>query len=232
MEKGSTTTAELSKYVSKFISENFGKGPEFVHVSIGETLITVYIRNFITPPEKVLLNQNKEQRVEETRDLVMASLIPEIKANIYQITGMKVNEFYYDWGLHNKSAMFTCVCSDETSVGNGLESDYEGKKEMEDEVARISEVAQKVPEELNSYRLNERTYLFIRNGILVSIEKELIRDGLQEKLRLAKRKLEKRLLHNNTHFETILNTKVIDIFVDWDFDLDKSIFLFITNPTN
>ncbi|WP_186576349.1 Na-translocating system protein MpsC family protein [Aquibacillus kalidii] len=227
----SSNSAELSKYISKFLRENFGKGPESVHVSIKYTFITIYIRNFISPPEKVMMNQNKEQRVEEIRDLVITTLIPEIKANIFRITGMQVREFYYDWAMHNKSAMFTCVCTDDTKEESSLQSDFPGKKEMDKEIVHLSRIAQKKPEELESYQLNPRTYIFLRNGILVNIEKELIRDGLQENLKIAKRRLEKRLLHNNTHFEEILGMKVVEIFADWDFDIDKSVILFITNPT-
>ena len=224
-------TAELSNYISKLLRENFGKGPQFVHVSIGFTFITIYIRNFITPQERVLLNQKSEDRVIEIRDLMMINLIPEIKANIYRITGMEVNEFYYDWSIHNKSAMFTCICSEDSKSEVPIDSDFNGKGKMEKEIIDISRFAQRDPDELESYQLNDRTIIFIRNGILVTIEKELIRDGLQENLRIAKRRLEKRLLHNNTHFEEYLGMRVIDIFVDWDFELDKSVMLFITNPT-
>lgn len=42
-------------------------------------------------------------------------------------------------------------------------------------------------------------------------------------LKIAKRKFLKKLLHNTNHFASILNTKVIDAFVDWDFDLDNQI---------
>ncbi|MBM7572392.1 uncharacterized protein YbcI [Aquibacillus albus] len=224
-------SAEISNYVGKLLRDNFGKGPEGVYVSIGFTFITIYIRNFITPIERVLLEQKNLAYVEETRDLVMTTIIPEIKANIYRITGMEVMEFYYDWAMHNKSATFVCICSDQTQSNQALQSTFHGKEKMVDEIIHISSMAQKAPEEISAYMLNNRTYVFIRNGILVNIEKELIRDGFKENLKLAKRRLEKRYLHNNGHWEEYLNSKIIDIFVDWDFEIDKSIMLFITNPT-
>ncbi|MFB5661132.1 hypothetical protein [Alteribacillus sp. HJP-4] len=79
--------------------------------------------------------------------------------------------------------------------------------------------------------MNSRTLVVDRQGILVEIEKELIRSGFSEPLRLSKRRLEKRLLDPKV-FETILSTLVIDIFVDWDFTLDKSYIIFILKPNH
>ncbi|MCT2534466.1 DUF2294 domain-containing protein [Aquibacillus koreensis] len=227
----SDVTARVSSYISKTLRDNFGKGPESVHTSINDMYITIYIRNFVSPTEKVLLTQRNQSVVEETRDLVMSTLIPEIKANLLQLTGMSVDKFFYDWSLHNKSAMFTCISSEDTKSDIPLRNDYKGKEGVEKEVIHLSKVAQRVPDELKSFLLNNRTLLIIRNGILVNIEKQLIRDGYQETLKLAKRKLEKKLLHNNSYFDQHLETRVVDIFVDWDFDDDKSVILFILNPT-
>jgi uncharacterized protein YbcI len=224
-------TAELSSYISKILRDHFGKGPESVHVSLGKTFIIVYIRNFLTPTEKVLMNQKQDESVQQTRDLVMQTLIPEMKAYIKIVTGMEIREFYYDWGLHNKSAMFTGICSDSTSIDGPIKEEFTGKTELINEINNLSSESEKKPEEIYACQLNHRSILVNRNGILVRIEKQLIRQGMQEQLKLAKRTLEKGLLHNNNHFEGILNTKIIDIFVDWDFDLDKSVIVFVINPT-
>jgi uncharacterized protein YbcI len=224
-------TGELSSYISKILRDYFGKGPESVHVSLGKTFIVVYIRNFLSPTEKVLMNQKQDASVQQTRDLVMQTLIPEIKAYIKIVTGMEIREFYYDWGLHNKSAMFTGICSDSTNTDYPIKEEFTGKEELINEMIHLSSESEKKPEEIYACQVNQRTILVIRNGILVRIEKQLIRQGMQEQLKLAKRTLEKGLLHNNNHFEGILNTKVIDIFVDWDFELDKSVIVLVTNPT-
>jgi uncharacterized protein YbcI len=224
-------TTELSSYISKILRENFGKGPESVHVSLGGTFITVYIRNFLSPTEKVLMIQKEEETVQHTRDLLMQTLIPEIKAYIKIVTGMEIREFYYDWGLHNKSAMFTGISTDLTNTKLPVNEEYSGKGDLHSEIINLSQESEKAPEEIYSCQINHRTLLVIRNGILVRIEKQLIRQGMRDQLKLAKRTLEKGLLHNNNHFEAILNTNVVDIFVDWDFDLDKSVIIFVINPT-
>lgn len=223
-------TAEISSYISKILRDYFGKGPESVHVTLGKTFIIVYIRNFLSPTERVLMTQNQDESVQKTRDLVMQTLIPEMKAYIKIVTGMEIREFYYDWGLHNKSAMFTGVSSDSTSVDVPIHEEFSGKAELINEIINLSAESEKKPAETYACQINHRTILVIRNGILVRIEKQLIRQGMQEQLKLAKRTLEKGLLHNNNHFEGILNTQIIDVFVDWDFDLDKSVIVFVINP--
>src|SRR5690606_19057424 len=99
-----------------------------------------------------------------------------------------------------------------------------------EEINNIGQQTQKIPEEVLSVKINERTYAILRTGILITIEREFIRLGYRDMLRVAKRSVEKRQLHNNLRFESILDSKIDDVFVSWDFDRDKSIILFIVNP--
>lgn len=223
---------ELGSYVGKLLRDSFGRGPGSVFVSIDNFVITIYLRNFLSPTENILMSQQQEILLQQTRDKLMETLIPEIKAYVKILANMEIQEFYYDWALHNKSGLFVCICSNQTEYEASMKNEYEGKAEIHREIASISIQAQKEPDETLSYLLNPRTLIVIRNGILVRIEKELIRMGLGESLRIAKRNLEKSLLHTTNRFEAILNTKVIDIFVDWDFNLDKSAIVLILTPTN
>lgn len=225
------TQNEIASHVSRLLREAFGKGPQSIFVSINRPFVVIYLRNFLSPTEKILQQQDQVFSIQQTRDLVMKLLIPEIKAYLLLVAGMNIREFYYDWGLHNHSGVMVGIESDESSEHPALQEGYIGKKELHLEIDRLSYQVQKEPEELYSCKLNDRTLVLIRNGILISIEKELIRIGHEESLRLAKRSLEKKHLHNNGHFEQILHTKVIDVFVDWDFHLDKSVIVFILNPS-
>ncbi|MFB5662356.1 Na-translocating system protein MpsC family protein [Alteribacillus sp. HJP-4] len=110
-----------------------------------------------------------------------------------------------------------------------LPDEYTGRKQLHNEVVWASQQAEKTPTHVDSYLLNERTLIVLRKGILVRIEKELIRAGFEENLKLTKRHLEKGLI-NNQNLEKILQTGVLDTFVDWDFQLDKSYFIFILQP--
>ncbi|PLS15937.1 hypothetical protein CVD28_19535 [Bacillus sp. M6-12] len=220
---------EIASYIGKLLRDNFGKGPESVFVSISEPYICIHIRNFISPIEIALLKQEKENTVQNTRELVFQSLVPEIKAYIKGLSNIEISEFYYDWGLHNKSGAFIGIAANPEKVNKKIGLDFARKKEADQKITEISQEVQKAPDELYSFMINERTILFIRIGILIRIEKELIRQGYGEILKTTKRILEKKYLHNN-EFEAILNRKIVDIFVDWDLDLDKSVIVFFLKP--
>lgn len=220
----------IGSSIGKLLRDTFGKGPESVYVSMGSTFITVYLRNFLSPTERVLLDLDQEMIVNKVRHKLMQSLIPEVRSIIESKTGNTVRELYYDWNFHNKSGMLVGVSSEAFKTSETINEGYEGKKQIDQEIVRISQQAEKVPDEIYSCEINPRTIICVRNGLLVRIEKELIRVGVEATLKAVKRNLGKSYLHNNGHFESILRKRVIDIFVDWDFDLDKSIITFILNP--
>jgi uncharacterized protein YbcI len=222
---------ELASYIGKLLRDHFGKGPESVFICFCQPIITIYLKNFMSPMEKVLMDQRQEETIQQTRDILIKTLKPEIRSYVKILTGLEIDEFYYDWSLHNNSGVIVGVGHAALASTIASAEHYEGRELIHREIIDISSQAEKAPEQISSYLLNPRTLIVIRKGILVNIEKEFIRVGYEEILRIAKRTLEKKYLHNNNHFESILKTKIVDVFVDWDFDLDKSIITFILNPS-
>ncbi len=220
---------QISEYIMNILQEVFGKKPDGVYVTFKHTFISIYIRNFISPSERVLIEQDQELIAYQMREKLMLTLLPEIKSYIQVITGVKLREMYHDWNFQNKTGMFGGISSIPFTDEIGEEK-FEGKRELDFEVIKISQQAEKVPEELYSCKLDERTIVVVRNGILVRIEKEFIRLGYQDTLKSVKRNLEKSYLHNSSHLEDYLNMRIIDVFVDWDFHLDKSLAVFIVHP--
>lgn len=230
LQQDKTIQLELASHVGRLLREAFGKGPQSIYVSIRRPFIVFYLRGLLSPTEKILLEQDQVFSIQHTRDLLMKTLIPEIKAFTALLAGIQFQEFYYDWGLHNLSGVFVGIESGEDGLQAVNQEGYPGQEEFHREIIHLSHQAEKTPEETYSCLLNDRTLVVIRNGILISIEKELIRLGFEGNLRIAKRNLEKGHLHNNNHFQRILNTKIIDAFADWDFQLDRSVFVFVLNP--
>lgn len=221
---------QITSYMGKLLRDYFGKGPESVYVSIGHTFIVIYMRNFMTPSERVLLEQEHISIIDQMREKLMQMMLPEISGYIQIVTGAKPREFYYDWSLHNRTGMMVAICGEPVPGGQPVNEAYAGKQEAEQEIIRISQKAQKAPETIYSCEISPRLFLFVRSGILVRIEKELIRLGHSELLKGVKRNLEKSYLHNNSWLETALNRRLADSFTDWDFDLDRSVTLLVAQP--
>ncbi|ARU63811.1 hypothetical protein CBW65_06205 [Tumebacillus avium] len=220
----------IGSYVSKLLRDHFGKGPESVFVSMGSAYFNIYIRNFLSPMEKVLLEQEQGDVVLELRQKMLDRLLPELRAYLEIQTGQGINELYYDWDLSNKSGMIFGVSSAPFEQGSAIDENYAGRAELEEVINKISKQAQKLPDQTISCLLNPRTLVVMRSGIMVRIEKEMIRLGHGDLLRNVKRQLEKSYLQSSSQFENILQQQVVDSFVDWHFELDKSVILFVLKP--
>ncbi len=80
MEQEKSVQSELASHVGRLLRESFGKGPQSIHVSIRKPFVVFYMRGLVAPTEKILMEQDQVYSVQHTRDLLMKTLIPEIKA--------------------------------------------------------------------------------------------------------------------------------------------------------
>ncbi len=220
----------ISSYIGKLLRDNFGKGPESVFVSIGGKFITIYLRNFFSQIDKVLQDQYQDQVINDIREMVMYTLLPKIKMYIELVTKNVISEFYYDWCLHNRTGIIVGIAQELFKNTEHFCEIYEGKEELENEIFRLDGYVEKAPQKITSYQINPRTIVVIGENILIKIEKEFIRKGYSQLLKTIKRDMEKEYLHNHINYSKILKREVIDVFADWDFDLNKSIFVIIINP--
>ncbi len=220
----------IASYIGKLLRDHFGKGPESVVVSIGNTFITIHLRNFLTPAERILLMQQQEELVIDTRDKLMLAVIPEILRYLQDVIGVRTEECYYDWDLAQKSGMITVISDDQIPHALVIPDEYSGKGEVEAELNRISAQVQKAPCSMTSYEMNPRTLLVIRRGVLLPMEREMIRLGQGDTLKRVKRKLEKEYIMSSQVLVGLLHNRISDCFIDWNYSLDKSIIMLTLNP--
>lgn len=220
--------AEISSYVSTLLRTNFGKGPTSVYVSIKRPYITIHFRGFLAPMEAILMKQNESKRILETRSLMMNDLRQEIKMQFLKLADLDIKDIYADWDLEKKTGMIIAVL-DEEPAKKFEWPDTIDQKEFEEKIDIASLKAEKVPEKTESFWLNDRTILVKRSGILVRIEKELIRNGFVEELKVTKRPLERQVMRE-VQMESVLKRDVSEIFIDWNFDEDISYIAFMLEP--
>ena len=219
MKKEKTTESEVSGYISGLFRTHFGKGPASVFVAIREPFVVIHLREFLAPTEKVLMSQKESVRVQEIRDLLMRDLKEQIKLDLLKSAELEIKEIHADWNLENKTGLLILVLNGEAEEKAQEWPKDIDKKAFYQEVADASKKAQKEPDKTEVFWLNERTVLIRREGILIEIEKELIRNNFTEQLKLAKRPLEAKLIYNSS-LEQLLNRKITEAFTDWDFKDD------------
>ncbi|MGO1058202.1 Na-translocating system protein MpsC family protein [Planococcus sp. FY231025] len=211
----------ITQYIEQFLESQLGEKPDQVTVTLHPPFLLVHLSGFLLPSEKMFVERGDWNRVLETRDLIIASMKAELITGLEERSGRKVLDLYADWNLANKSGMLIA-----TMEKTPLPEEFPWPEEVDQEAIRDiilmnSMHTQKKPDQTNFYWLSKKVLLVERIGILVEIEKQLVKNGIVEELRLAKRPLEHRIT-KLFNLESLLNGQVQELFVDWDFQQDNS----------
>lgn len=214
----------IASYTGRVLREQFGKGPEAVFVTVAPPYITIYLRNFLSPLEKTIMEEKNEQSVYQLRDNVMKRLLPELQAYVHKVTGIYLKDIYYDWEMSNKSGIM---------AGTSFTAEALKEREQEHEEAEVLELVAahtEVKPQRTAYRkVNQRTFLVYREECLLQAEMELIRLGFGETLKQAKRQVEKKRFYESEPFLSLFEGKVENVFIDWNFEKNTSMIIVVTN---
>ncbi|MGI2328947.1 Na-translocating system protein MpsC family protein [Planococcus sp. YIM B11945] len=226
MENERKLQIEVGSYISGLLRTYFGKGPKSVYVAIKSPYIIMHFRDFVTPMDKFLLQQNETKRILETREMLMENMKKEVVDELWEIGELNVTAIYSDWNLENKTGIIIGKLD-----GNEKDQSLTWPKDLDEEAFRnqlieASILSEKSPEDQEIYWLDHRTILVQRSNILLPIEKELINNGHAEELKRAKWELEQKIL-SGLEFEDILKRPVSEAFLDWDFAEDVGYIVFI-----
>ncbi|WCT56707.1 Na-translocating system protein MpsC family protein [Paenibacillus kyungheensis] len=214
---------QATSYTTKLLRNRFGKGPEAVSIYLCEQCIVLHLKNFLSPVEKFLLSQEKEQAFRYTRELIMKSMLPELRNFLTQQLDLKVVDLYYDWGMYNASGVIVGLLDYDLYSQS---EDYKGKEQLHEYIMKATTELQKPPTWIDSWWINSKTLFILRKGTTILLEKELISMGYEHMLRMTKGKIEKALLEQETNLEPLFNKKIADLYVDWSFENDHSMIMY------
>ncbi|WP_211654171.1 Na-translocating system protein MpsC family protein [Planococcus alpniumensis] len=226
MQEERSVQSEVSGYISNLLRQHFGKGPTSVYVTIKRPYVTIHFRGFVSPMEKILLDQDEWKRVLETRDFMFNALKSEILNELLNFTQLEFTELYADWNLVHKTGMFIGVIGKESpTVAYGWPASSQ-QESFHALIEQVNEQAERKPDLIETFWLSNRTLLVKRSGILVGIERALIENGYMEILKLTKRPLEQQLL-NEAPLSKALGREIIETFMDWNFEQDLGYIVFV-----
>ncbi|WP_342047750.1 Na-translocating system protein MpsC family protein [Bacillus sp. OTU530] len=218
---------DISSLTSKLLRKNFGRGPEACYAYANEQFLVFYIRGFMSPLESILLENGNPDNIDISRNIVMKTVLNQLKGIIELEFEQDVECFYHDWNYPQNTGMITVQFEGDITKQVHQDNGSIDLKPLIAEVERISILVQKKPEKTEAFFISPKMYLVKRDGILVQIEKQLIIKGYEQTLMVTKDELEKSYLHRDSRFEEIFKNPVADIFVDWDFSEDRSIMCFV-----
>lgn len=212
---------EISAYADDFLKAHFNDAPREMTVQFHPPFLLIHLKGFLTAPEQLLIRRGESKRVLENRDLLLNALKEDFLTGLNAAAKVQLDELFFDWNLEKQTGLLLAVAE------NGLEEDSypppvgiaEGP--VKEIIQMNSALSQKKPEHTQLFWLNPAALLIKRSGILVDIEKELLKNGVAEELRLAKRPLEYRLTEL-FNLDSCLPGPVKEIFVDWHFCKDLS----------
>lgn len=230
MSKEKTVQAEIRGYISTVMRKYFGKGPTSVFVTINRPFITIHFRGFLAPMEKLQIKQKEIKRVLETRDILVSDLKPEIIQGLKEVAALEVKELYTDWNLEKETGLIIGVLEEEPEKDTFKRPQDVDEEAFLEKIKQASNKAEKVPGSTEVYWLSDRTILVRRSEILIRIEKELIRNGFTEELKIAKRPLEHEVLQEVQLEAVLKNHSISETFLDWNFDADLSYIVFLLEP--
>jgi uncharacterized protein YbcI len=215
----------ISSYTSKLLRKTFGRGPEACFAATSDHYLVLNIRGFISPMEDILLQNGKSADVDRTRYTIIKSLMSELSGVVQVTMETEVTSFYHDWNFPNNRGILVLEL-DKIIIPSEVNTTFDYSL-LEKEVARISRLVQKVPEEIHIKPITPKIIIVKRYGILVPIEKALLQKGFKDELYVTKDDLEKLFFHKDGNFDVIFNDSIVDIFIDWHLDHDNSLICFV-----
>ncbi|TWT09258.1 Na-translocating system protein MpsC family protein [Planomicrobium sp. CPCC 101079] len=229
MVKEQLLAEEIVHFISQQLIEEFGASISSVDTIIQKPFIIIHLLDFSFPTEETFFRRKELEQIMRTRDLIMEGWKGDIRKKLTAIVGAAVEEVYVDWNLENRTGMLIAIMEEKDKKDKKdrtMWQENEEKRKLKEKVLYISRKTEKTPDEIEIYRLNDYILLIERLGIMVDIEKELVKNGAVKELRVAKRPLEHRLM-DSLNEESVLEKKVGELFVDWDFAKDKAFMVLV-----
>lgn len=213
---------EINQYVRDLLQQKFGQELNHCEAFLGGRYLVVYVRGFVSAMEGVLLRQGQLDKVANARAMVMESLITEYKTYLKLQLALSVDEFYQDWSYENNTGVIIALLKEEQEHPEPP-GDWRGLDGLEDEVNRISHIIEQTPRLTTVVPLTPRVLIVQRDGILILLEKVMVAKGYVKELRATKADVEKDYFHHQAKFTAMVGRELEDLFVDWNFESDRSI---------
>ncbi|WP_216830158.1 Na-translocating system protein MpsC family protein [Alkalihalobacterium elongatum] len=220
---------QLSSTLSKMLKQKFGKGPESCFVTNHSDGLTVYIRNFITPAEEVLIESNQMNLAYNFRHAVIERVFKEFSKEVVTTLGLTLTHYYNDWDYHNNTGIM--LLKDVSREGFPEMASYSRlKSKLLEKISYISAELHKVPSDIRVIKLNQNMYAVECQETLLHIEKVLYKKNCMEILQERSREIKQSYINKRALFTEVFGRGVEAVFMTWDYENNCNYIFFYLQP--
>jgi uncharacterized protein YbcI len=215
----------LSSYFSKMIKLKFGKGPEMCSATMRNNLLVVRVQHFMTSTEKVLCENNEVGLALRVRSILLETIFEEIRSDISALTGLKISSFYHDWDFESDQGLLLFVAGSAIEFQDShVNEEYE--LTLSERIQTVCERVHKRPIIINILKMSSSICAVECLDALIKTEHLLHRNGYHDILMERSVEIRKCFHQFKEEFEEILNSRVSQTFLFWDYDHNKSYLIF------
>jgi uncharacterized protein YbcI len=219
----------LSSTFSKLIKRRLGKGPETCYMITKGNRLYVYIRNFITPAEEVLLGNNELNLANQFRSTVINAVIKEFIPEVTKVFGGAIEHFYHDWNYHSNTGI---VLLENVPSPDDVKVDSVFENTLFKLIEVVGTCYHKRPASLKIVKFTQNICAIETQEVLLQLESLVYEQGKLDLLLHQAREIKSGYLRNKTLFEDLFNRLIEDIFIVWDYENNRNYLIFVFYKEN
>ncbi|MGM7724034.1 Na-translocating system protein MpsC family protein [Metabacillus sp. Hm71] len=212
----------INSYISKVLKRNFGKGPATCFTTVIEDKMFIYLNQFITPAEEVLIKNDKAYLVNKTRSVIFETIFAEIRAEIHDVLGISYHHIHHDWNFQDNTGLIMLEASDSHNITRGTFN----KDSISNAIQKICSEKHKIPEKISAPKMSSPIVYIEYTGFMSQIEQILYKKGYEDLLFEWAMEVKNTFGLNKRLFESCIQNAIKDTFVIFNFEHDKCTLVF------
>ncbi|WP_246944144.1 Na-translocating system protein MpsC family protein [Bacillus pinisoli] len=214
---------QLGSSLSRMLKQRFGKGPETCFVTLHSERLTIFVRNFITPAEEVLIERNQINLAYKFRNTVMEKVYQQFIEVAEKKLSLTFDVCISDWDYELNTGMILVERKSQPS-------DWSDAKPL---VGRLLNLIQdistenhKVPKSTRVMKINQNIVGIQFEGIMLQTEKVLFHKGYHDLLLEHSLQIKNSYKENKNYFEPVFGRNVEGIYMTWNYHSDQCYIFF------
>jgi len=182
------------------------------------------MRNFITPAEEVLLENNQLILVHNFRSAVINAVIKEFKPEVSKVFGGEIEHFFHDWNYDSNTGI---ILLENVPSNDEVKMEVDFEKTLFNLIDGVGTRYHKRPVGLKVVKFTQNICAIEAKDVLLQIESLAYEQGNLDLLLHQAREIKSGYLKYKSLFEGLFDRVIEDIFIVWDYEKNRNYLIFV-----